>query len=414
MAPTRLTPARVLAGFAGVSVVVILAVAVIWLHLDPKSVGRSDFTNAYTGGTLLREGHRTDLYDARLQASLSASLILPDREGPVQFVAPPPAAAVVAPFTLLPLRTAYRVWSLVQLTFVIAAIALAVRAAPWPPGMRARRSFQWPAAVAALGSLGPVSLVLLGQWDGLAAFGLSIAYWCRQRDRHATAGFALALAFGLAKPHLAIGIAVYIVALRDRRLIAGAVGGATALAVCAVVLVSPSGIAAWIAIDRADFSNYLLRTQLSFTGFFASWLGGTGVAVVLGAAAGVCAIAGCAVLGDRARRHCGMFTWTLVGALTLSLAAAPHLLEHDLTLLSPAFIWALATASSRGEPATLRVLGLWGIVWFAALLDFGSLGAAPPGRVVPLALAACGVAALAATRNPHSTADAQTVRTALS
>jgi len=53
---------------------------------------------------LLREGHGAGIYDASLEAPLTAALIAPTPSGAnLNFLYPPPAAVLVMPLTLLPL-----------------------------------------------------------------------------------------------------------------------------------------------------------------------------------------------------------------------------------------------------------------------------------------------------------------------
>src|SRR5205807_3272156 len=121
--------------------------------------------------------------------------------GAVPFDDAPPAAAIVAPFTLLSLDVAYRVWTLVMLAALLAAVVIAVRAAPWSAGTS--RAWKAAAAVAALAGTGTWMMFIQGQWGALTALGLALAYrdW---RAGHLTRGSVLlVLAGGVAKPHLA-------------------------------------------------------------------------------------------------------------------------------------------------------------------------------------------------------------------
>ena len=54
------------------------------------------------------------------------------------FITPPLTAVLVAPLTLLDLPTAYRLASLLQYGMLVAAVAVAVRHAPWPSRAPAR------------------------------------------------------------------------------------------------------------------------------------------------------------------------------------------------------------------------------------------------------------------------------------
>ena len=169
---------------AAIAAAVLLAYVVLWLGAGAAQIGRSDFTSTYVGATLLREGQGGSMYDETLQAPLHAALIAPDREGNLPFVNAPLAAAVALPVSLLSLQAAYRLWSLLQLALLVGAVVVAIRAAP------GRRSLPPLTLVAvglgALACLGTLATLLLGQWDGLSALGLAVAYACPVSYTHLT------------------------------------------------------------------------------------------------------------------------------------------------------------------------------------------------------------------------------------
>jgi hypothetical protein len=390
---------------AGAALALLVAYLALWAGVSRIDIGRSDFTSSYVAATLLREGHRGDLYDEAVQQPLHARLIAPDQEGNLPFVNPPPAAALAAPVTVLGLDAAYRLWSLLQLGLLAAAVAIAIRAAPWP----ARRpAWALPAsALLALAGLGTASTLLLGQWDGLSALGLALAYASWRRGRPAHAGAWLALSTAVAKPHLALGLLVYAAARRDRRLLLGMVAGLAGALAASLALVGPSGLEGFAHATAAGVSRWPAAGMLGLTGLFGSWLGDGAATKVLSAVAAAAALAGSAVLGDVGRRQPDRLEITLGGATALSLLASPHLLGQDLALLAPAVAWCLGRAAvcDRRPPqpwpgrASRRVLLLWAAINIAAAVDLGRGSTGPPGRLVPWALLAAGVAALQATEN---------------
>jgi hypothetical protein len=104
------------------------------------------------------------------------------------------------------------------------------------------------------------------------------------------------------------------------------------------------------------------------------------------------------LLGVAVRRRPALLEPALAGAVTLSLAAAPHLLSHDLAVLAPAAAWTFAWAWSADDGSARRrvIGGVWALICAAALLDLGNASSAPPGRLVPWALTLAGGIALAA------------------
>jgi len=383
---------------AAASLVFLATYLAAWRGVDHFHVGRSDFTSIYVGATLLRQGEGSRLYDETLQAPLHARLIAPDPEGNLPYVNPPAAAVVALPFSLLGLDTAWRLWSLLQLVLLAAAAAIAIRAAPWPAATP--RLVRLGAGGLSLAGVGTFNLLLLGQWDGLSALGLAAAYAAWRRGRLAWGGALLAMTAAVAKPHLALGLAVFVVARRDRRLLAGAAAGLVAVVGISLLAAGPSGCAGFLHAAMGSTTRWHLGELLGFTGLFGSWLDDGLPAQALAALAGGAALAACAGLGDAWRRHPGLLEPALAGAVALSLVAAPHLLGHDLTLLAPVAAWSLAAAARRDGlgavwpgPRGIRVLALWALLNLAALMDISNPRPAPPGRLVPLMLVASGALA---------------------
>ena len=195
-------PATVVATAA---IALLAAYVALWSGVTRANIGTSDFTATYVGATLMREGHGAAMYDETLQAPLHAALIAPLQRGNLPFVNPPLAAAAVVPLTLVPLTAAYRIWQAAQLLMLVAAVVIALRAAPWPAHLR-RRGVEGATALAALAGTGTLSLGLLAQWDGFTALGLAGAYALWRRDRGLAGGAVLAATAAIAKPHLAIGL----------------------------------------------------------------------------------------------------------------------------------------------------------------------------------------------------------------
>jgi hypothetical protein len=130
-----------------------------------------------------------------------------------------------------------------------------------------------------------------------------------------------------------------------------------------------------------------------FTGLFSSWFGDGTVATVLADAAGVAALAIAVVLGVAVRRDRSRLGPALIAATTLSLLASPHTLAHDLTLLAPMLVVAVAEAAQRAgsyawpqRPVRL-ILAVWLMIVAAAGLDSAVAMPAVLGRLTPLVLA---------------------------
>jgi hypothetical protein len=371
-------PARAI---VAVGIALLAAYLITWLQLGPVAIGRSDFTAFYAGSTLVREGHGAAAYDAAVQGALRNQLIAPDHAGAVPFDDAPPAAAVVAPLTVLSLDVAYRVWALLMLAVLLAAVVIAVRAAPWPAGTS--RTWKAAAAVAALAGTGTWLMFIQGQWGALTALGLALAYRDWRAGRQLRGGVLLVLAAGVAKPHLALGLAAFLIGWRQRRAIAGALGGAVALAAASLMIVGPGGVSAWIGGAISQAGRWDVRPMVSFIGIPGAWLGNGIAAHVLAALASLVACAVAWRLGSLARRDTGRFTIALAGATVLSLVAAPHAYAQDLVMLAPAMVLAAAWAANQRDAAArlVAVFALWGLISAVALIDFLDGTAVPPGQL---------------------------------
>jgi hypothetical protein len=377
----------------------LLAYLVLWLGVGTFQIGRSDFTSTYVGATLLREGHGPSMYDEALQAPLHASLIAPDREGNLPFVNPPLAAAVALPVSLLNLLDAYRLWSILQFALLVISVVVAIRAAP---GRRALAPITLAAVgLVSLACLGTWATLLLGQWDGVSALGLAIAYACLRHRRSATAGAVLAVTALVAKPHLALGLAAFLVGLRDRRLLLGAAGGVVGSVLLSLLVAGPGGIAGFVETAIHSTTRWQLANMVSVVGITGSIAGNGTASHLLAALGSLIAVVIAATLGVAVRRRPERLEVALAGAALLSLLASPHAYWDDLALLVPAAAWsftALAAGEARTTSLSTAAVAIWVAISVAAYLDIATGGAAPVGLLTPWTLVTAAALAVAVCR----------------
>jgi Glycosyltransferase family 87 len=380
----------------GLSAALLAVYLVAWSGVSPRDVADSDFSATWVASTLWRDGHGAQLYDQRLETARHTAAFPPGSLAPgtvpdLPFITPPTTAVLAAPFAGLGLPTAYRIWSLLQLALLALAVGVAVRAAPWSP--RAPRELRAAAFLGGTAGLGSLVLLLHGQWDGVSALSLALAYASWRGGHPGRAGAVLMGGALLAKPHLAVGLAAWLLAQRHRRAVAGAAAGLAAVAAASLVLAGPAASAGWLGSLSGSATHSPLPSLLGFTGLAGSWIHAEAPAQALAAVGSAAAVGACWLLGDRARRQAELLEPSLAGATALSLVAAPHLLMHDLALLAPALAWTVAWAAGRGGRLLASVAAGWVTLNLAALLDLGNASSAPPGRLVPLALVAAGVLA---------------------
>ena len=327
-----------------VSTVLLAYFAIAWAQVTPLRERGTDFSASYVAALLLRSGDGAHLYDQRAEHVRHLSLLPAGTVINLPFITPPTTALLALPFTALDAGTAFRVWSVIELLLLGLAVWVAIRAGPWPAGIG--RPTRLATLLMALAAGGTYAFLLLGQIDGIAALGLAVAYAAWRRDRSASAGFWLALAFASTKPHLAVGLGVWLLARRDWRALGGAAAGCAVAAAVSLALVGPAGLAGFVSALGFAAGNTPAASTLGFPGLVASWLGGGADAVVVGLLGSILALIGCGVLGSRSRGNPGTLEVSLAGATALSLLASPHLLPHDLVILAPAFAWCLARAAA--------------------------------------------------------------------
>jgi Glycosyltransferase family 87 len=392
---------------AAVAALLLVQYARIWTETPGVLARTSDFAGTYAAATLWREGDAAQMYDSAAEQRVSAHAEAPANHLDIPFENPPAAAVVASPFSLLDAATAYRLWSLLQLLLVGAAIVVASRVAPWPA--RTPRVVRLSVGMIALAGFGSAALWVEGQWDGLSVFGLALGYWAWRRDRSMLAGFAIGVTAAIAKPHLALGVVAFMVGRRDWRAFAGAAAGALATTGVALVAAGTAPLAAFAGALTIPRNNPLVEMQ-SVSGLLGSWLGSSRTVAVLALLGSALAYAAAGFVGARSRRRPDLFEPALAGAAALSLLGAPHLLSHDLALLAPALVFTCAWMA-RGEArssspwpgwSTIAALVLWAALSLASQRDLGNASPAPPGRVTPLALIVISAACVALTMRGHS------------
>ena len=396
--------ARLGAAVLLVAVAAVLAHYVqVWSAIPPAQARTSDFAGTYAAGTLWRTGRPAALYDVGAQEAISRAEGAPSNHLFIPFENPPLAAVVASPLTLLDATSAYRVWSLLQIAALIAAVGIAARAAPWPK--RRPRASAAACAGVALAGFGTGLLLVEGQWDGLPALALAVAYSGWVRGRRFAPGFATGFGFGIAKPHLAAGLIAFMAGRRDWRGLSGVVAGAGTVTGAGVLLAGPAATAGFIRalLQPVNSPTAQMQGSTGLTGaLLGSGLGPYALALLL---AGVALVAA-GWLGSVSRRRTSLLEPALLGAAALSLWASPHLLGHDLVVLAPPlvamFAWTIRDEQRRAVAwpgaASLALVAGWVVLSYASLVDLGQSGVGPPGRLTPWVLLACAVAITGAVR----------------
>lgn len=362
----------------------------IWLSVTSHNIGRSDFTSTFVGATILVHHGFHQLYSPSLQSLVHAHLIAPDKEGNLPFVNPPFAAILAAPFTALPLDTAYRLFVFIQLLCIVAGTVLVLT----PRELPITRAQILSLLAMSCGTPAVLALMLLGQWDGVLVLSTAAGFLFFRKG-HRSSGILIILIPMLAiKPHLALGIGIAFLATGTWDMIAPTVASGMIIGISTLLLLGVHGTAQYLTLLSHDATMWPYASFEGLSGLFGSWFGNTMPTAILTAIGTVLCMAGAIYLGRRMHRHVHPTTADLSGVVIISLLMCPHLLMHDLVLLIPPMCALVAqelTAPEQGivdvEVGIPVLLGFWCAGIIAEGLDFGHLAPYVPGKLVPLLLA---------------------------
>ena len=359
--------------------------------MSRAEVLRSDYLSLDAAASIVRTGMGSRLYAADVQGPAYATLSGGDHAGDLFFNHAPLSAWLGVPFSLVNPVTGHALWGAFQLVLLVAAVVLVARCAPWSD--LASATFRGGAVLLALAGAGTLSLLLEGQSLGEISLGLAASYWLWTRGRPGAGGALLTASAAIAKPHLAIGLVLFMIGWRDRRLLAGALTGATLAVAASVLAVGRQGVTGFVQAAMSSGSYSPATQQNGITGLVASLLGQGTLGAVVTAAGIACGCVACTVLGEVARRHRDRLGPALSCATVLSLLVAPHLMPHDLALLAPMFVAAVAAATRRGRhapdwlaPPVRTLAGGWLILILAVGVD---AAATLPVHLTPVALVVC-------------------------
>jgi hypothetical protein len=358
---------------AAIAVVVALAAAGVVVVASQSQEARlsSDFTIEYSAGLLVREGRLDGPYQ---QPELAKTMqrVAPDSgiDPRLPFNMPLGAALPYAVVSFLPLEVAFRVWQVISLAVMLAALIVLQRVAPLGRSALAWGTLGLLAAVPTWATLTegqPTSLVMLGA-------ALLVASLRSPNLASALVGGALV---AIKPQYLPEYLLVLLAARRWPSLIgAGAAAG--------VVLLSP--LAAGPAALTAMVHNALLANQAvdihlneALIGILA-WAAPAGLVTALSLVICAAMIIG---LGWLAWQKTLAPVTLAIIAGTLTVLGSPHSLPHDLVILAiPAWLlWWLYRGAALPNPFIALLA-----IDVALLLDLRAVGI-PLGPIVMVAAA---------------------------
>lgn len=383
----------------------VLAVYLVRLFgIGHVEVVRSDYLSTQAAGVAIAGGQGHELYVDQTMGPIYNRLAAGDHtDDQLVFNHAPLTAAMNAPISGLDPVSAHVLWSVLQLLLVVGGCAVVAMVAPWPK--RTPRALPTAACLVALVGAGTLPMLTEGQDLGTITLGLGLAYAAWRYDRLGAGAAVLVAGAAIAKPHLAVGLVAFMVGWRDRRIIIGTLVGATVVLAVSLAVVGWSGFVGFLG--TAVRSNSVLPQSylVGFTGLVTSWFGDGVVAKVLAGGCSLAVLALAGALGDLVRRDRSRLGPALIGATLLSLLASPHTFVHDLTLLAPMLVVALAEAARRTAGSsvwpnrgTVRVLTVWMLIVVTAGLDSTVTLPAALGRLTTFSLVATALLAASAAR----------------
>jgi hypothetical protein len=306
-----------------VLVALAIAGAVLVVRQSEAARLRADFTIEYSAGLLIRTGHPADIYEQR---SLGAKMldVAPGSgiDPRLPFSQPLGGALPFVALSLLPIELAFRLWQILTLALMLAALLLLQRhfpigtAAPWV-GLLALLACLPAWATFTEGQ--PTVLLMLGAVM-LVAAAVSRQWWM------AAAGAAL-LAI---KPQYLPAYLLILVAVREWRLLAAAGAGAAAMLLSPLAAGGPDGMAAMVRNALGSDQVVPLRMSESWIGSLAGMLPASLLSPL-----GII-LAAITLLGLLAIAWRRWLTLPAFAALAgwVAVLASPHSLPHDLLLLA--------------------------------------------------------------------------------
>jgi hypothetical protein len=313
----------------------------------------TDFPDFYCAARMLAAGHGPQLYDADLQRQYQARYA--GRVGTL-YIHPPFEAAIYLAVAWLPLRYAYLLWSLLNLTFLgVGVRLLAKEILPW----------DWRLSLGVSLTFVPTLLCFLQGQDSLLLLLLVVLSFSALRHSR---GFAAGcwLGLGLFKFQLALPLALVLVVTQNRNIRTGLVKGFS-LAALALAALS-AAISGWsvfliypkflLHLKAQPFAGIVPQAMANFRGliyllFHSDQSSGAVISLsILCAAALIMTLVGWRKMGrNNNNDNKDNFDLAFANSVTFALLVSYHLNPHDLSLALLPIALLLRSTSARTPAA---------------------------------------------------------------
>lgn len=324
-----------------------------------------DFVTFYSGSWMAQHGNILPIWS--MPDLFAVENQLTGATNPVPWFYPPTFLLLMLPAALLPYLASLAIW-------VIGASSL------WIASVRKATTIKhswW----LVLGFPGWWWCIMDGQNGVLTAAFAGFAAWAWSKDRRILSGAFIGLL--AIKPHLAIGLAIVLLAARAWRTIAAAAGTALAFLAVSVMVFGWQTIPAWITSmgdASANVQSGFLPWQNMPTVYASLRKGGLEHLPALGIHA-VVALATVVVLwiiGKRAKDWRWMWAAGMVGGFII----LPYGYDYDLVWLLLPILWLAETRTSKPEKVILA------LAWVAPLVGTDLAEFGHTLQFTPLVLAA--------------------------
>ena len=333
------------------------------------SLQGTDFPDFYCAARMLAAGHGPQLYDADLQRQYQARYA--GRVGTL-YIHPPFEAAVYLAVAWLPLRYAYLLWSLLNLTFLgVGVRCLAKEILLW----------DWRLSLVASLTFVPTLVCFLQGQDSLLLLLLVVLSFAALRRGHGFAAGCL-LGLGLFKFQMALPLVLVLVVTQNGNVRTSLVKGFS-LAALALAGLS-AAISGWsvfliypkflLHLQAQPFAGVVPQAMANFRGliylfFHSDQSSGAIISLsILCAAALIATFRGWKKIAPNKKDE---FDLAFASTVLFALLVSYHLNPHDLSLLLLPIALLFRSASRRTpgarNPANSIILGWLGILFLPPL-----------------------------------------------
>lgn len=345
-AEVRLLLASVLFAATMLATVAVAGAALSKFAREADGAG-GDFLSIYAAARMVDLGGGQELYNLDLQKFLQGEYrpSFKDEGDYNPYVLPPVVAWATAPLSKLDFKPAFAIWAVVNLALLAAVVSLL-----WRVTAEAPRSVRVTLLIAVGCSIPVIANAIFGQVDLFVMTALLLGFIFMREEKPVHAGAALAI--GVVKPHLLLGVILLLLMRREWRALGTLTAAGGVLIVVPAMLVGDgvlqeyaralfafpgSGTAAAVNVD----------TMPNLRGLVAGITGETGAMWWLPLHSFIAAFAiGAAMFAFEGEGRVSERAWAV--AVLLPLVVSPHLHTQSLVLLFAAL--ALWLGEQRRKP----------------------------------------------------------------